>query len=265
MPEYLAGAEPFYFDGNSTGCLLIHGFGGTPYEMRGLGSYLSKEYGCAVSGPALAGHATHVQEMARTTWPDWYGSVEAAYRDLASRCERVVAIGLSLGGALALHLAAHRPLTGVVAVSAPVYIKHPLLFWFRSFPFLFRFLPYVKPGDDDTQDPTVRPQHPTYDRTPTGAARSLITELLPLVRSELAAITTPALLLQSRGDRTIPPDSMPLIHAALGSHDKEMVWLARGGHLVLEDYDKEHAFQLISGFVARHAGQAVNPSARATI
>ena len=30
--------EPFYFPGNKTGCLLIHGFTGSPGEMRPLGS-----------------------------------------------------------------------------------------------------------------------------------------------------------------------------------------------------------------------------------
>ena len=43
-------AEPFYFPGNSTGCLLIHGFSGAPTEMRPLGDFLAeKGYSFSVS------------------------------------------------------------------------------------------------------------------------------------------------------------------------------------------------------------------------
>jgi carboxylesterase len=33
--------EPFFFPGNDTGCLLIHGFTGAPTEMRPLGEFLA--------------------------------------------------------------------------------------------------------------------------------------------------------------------------------------------------------------------------------
>ena len=45
-------AEPFYFPGNSTGCLLIHGFTGAPMEMRPLGDFLA-EKGYSVLGIRL--------------------------------------------------------------------------------------------------------------------------------------------------------------------------------------------------------------------
>ena len=48
-------AEPFYFPGNSTGCLLIHGFTGTPKEMRPLGDFLADK-GYSVLGIRLSGH-----------------------------------------------------------------------------------------------------------------------------------------------------------------------------------------------------------------
>ncbi len=263
MPDYLPGGEPFLFEGNSIGCLLVHGFTGTPYEMRGLGEFLATEFGYTVSGPVLAGHSTRVEHMAPTTWHDWFGSVEDAFEELSNRCDLVFGIGLSLGGDLVLHLARlagenNAPLRGVVAVSAPIFVTHRLIPLFRAFPFLFRFFPYTdkKDGEDDTQDPRVRANHPAYDRTPTLAARSLILGLLPHLRRELPDIHIPVLLLQGRGDRTIPADSMPIIYRGLGSRDKRMVWLDKGGHLVLEDYDKAVAFQLIADFIASHAGKA---------
>ncbi len=253
MPKYLPGAEPFFFEGDSTGCLLVHGFTGTPYEMRGLGNWLAEQLHFTVSGPALAGHATHVSHMT-TDWREWYNSVDQAYLALKARCNRIFVIGLSLGGILTLHLAAHRRLDGIVAVSAPAYIDHPWEPYFRRFPFLFHLMPFA-PKDatqDDTQDPQVKEVHPGYDRTPTLAARSLILELLPHMRQHLPSITTPVLLLQGRQDRTIPADSMTVIYSELSSTDKQAFWLEPSGHLALEDYAKDDAFRHIGNFINAH-------------
>ena len=58
-------AEPFYFPGNSTGCLLIHGFTGAPTEMRPLGEYLA-ENGFSVLGVRLSGHGTRMADLKRS-------------------------------------------------------------------------------------------------------------------------------------------------------------------------------------------------------
>src|SRR5512140_677122 len=100
MAPYLPGAEPFWYEGNDVGCLLVHGFTGTPYEMRGLGEWLSTHYQYTISGPALDGHATHIGAMLETDWRDWYHSVDEAYLALKSRCAQIFCIGLSLGGLL---------------------------------------------------------------------------------------------------------------------------------------------------------------------
>ena len=71
----MQGAEPFFFPGGPTGCLLIHGFTGTPREMRWMGEYLSKK-GFTVLGVRLAGHATSPEDMRRSSWRDWVASIE---------------------------------------------------------------------------------------------------------------------------------------------------------------------------------------------
>lgn len=250
MMDYIPNAEPFYYPGNRVGCLLIHGFTGTPYEMRELGKRLASN-GYTVSGPALAGHATCLADLAPTRWQDWYSSVTDAYIQIRQRCDLVFPIGLSLGAILALHLSASEPVDGVIALSPPFTIRNPLIPIFRLFPFLFDLIPYVNknPKNDDTEDPSVRLLHPEYRANPTRCAASLLFGLLPIVRNELPRIKVPVLLIQSRGDRVITPDSIGRYYALLGSLEKRMEWLDRSGHLVLEDYAKERAFSLIQDFV----------------
>jgi carboxylesterase len=207
-----------------------------------------------VLGPALEGHATHLSHILSTDWRDWYNSVDRAYLDLRAHCSQLFAIGLSLGGSLALHLSAHRRVDGVISASTPAYIKHPYEFWFRTFPFLFSVIPSISKegGDDDTQDPTVKANHVAYDRNPTRQAASMMFGLFPHVRIHLEEIRSPALFLQGRQDRTIPADSMPILHAALGSADRRMIWLEPSGHLVFEDYAKQEAFERAGDFISSH-------------
>jgi carboxylesterase len=52
-PFIIPSAEPFYFPGGKTGCLLVHGFTGSPKEMRWMGEYLAGQ-GYTVLGVRLA-------------------------------------------------------------------------------------------------------------------------------------------------------------------------------------------------------------------
>ncbi len=92
----MAGAEPFLLPGGEQGVLLVHGFTGSPSEMRLLGEYLNGQ-GYTVLAPRLAGHGTRVEEMITTGWPMWYENVEDAYHLLSGLCPDITAVGLSMG------------------------------------------------------------------------------------------------------------------------------------------------------------------------
>jgi len=58
FPQTFPGAEPFFLSGSRCGCLLVHGFTGTPKEMRWMGENLHSQ-GYTVLGIRLSGHAAH--------------------------------------------------------------------------------------------------------------------------------------------------------------------------------------------------------------
>ena len=119
-PSVLPGAEAWSAPGGPVGVLVIHGFTGSPQSMRGLAEAHASA-GFTVELPRLPGHGTTVEEMATTGWADWSEAVEAAYQDLAGRCEQVVAAGLSMGGTLAAWVGAqHQELAGLVLINAAV-------------------------------------------------------------------------------------------------------------------------------------------------
>jgi carboxylesterase len=97
-----------FLQGGRVGVLLIHGLGGTPVEMRFIAQNLARA-GNTVYCCQLAGHCGTPEELRRSTWQEWYASVEAAHDKLAETCDVILAGGLSMGGILALHLAQKRP------------------------------------------------------------------------------------------------------------------------------------------------------------
>ena len=126
MSQFLEGGEPFFFPGGETGCLLIHGFTGAPKEMLGLGEHLAAQ-GYTVLGPRLFGHSTVLKDMIRARYIDWVASTLDGYYMIRGACTKVVIMGLSLGGALALYLGSHHPVDGLVAMSTPYVTPHPLM------------------------------------------------------------------------------------------------------------------------------------------
>src|SRR3954466_2961289 len=63
--------DPFDFDGDgSVGVVCVHGFTGSPYDMRFLGGELARA-GFHVHGLMLPGHGTRIEDLDATRWTDW--------------------------------------------------------------------------------------------------------------------------------------------------------------------------------------------------
>ena len=121
-------AQSFRSEGHGdlarVGVAVCHGFTGSPVSMQGWSDYLAKE-GFAVNMPLLAGHGTTWQELSKTPWEHWYRDFEASYLELAARCDTVFVAGMSMGGALALRVAALHPVAGVAVVNPGLTFSDP--------------------------------------------------------------------------------------------------------------------------------------------
>ena len=120
MSQIIPTTEPFFLQGDSSkpACLLIHGFTGTPKEMRWMGEYLN-QHGYTCLGVRLAGHATQPEDMVRSRWADWTASVEDGYNLLSGLTDDIFLVGLSMGGILSLLMSTRLAprVKGVVAVT----------------------------------------------------------------------------------------------------------------------------------------------------
>ena len=250
----MPGAEPFLYEAGEIGCLLVHGFTSTPFEMRGLGRYLA-DRGLTASACLLPGHGTAPADLQNVTWRDWYAEVDAQLDAMLISCKRVYLVGLSLGGALSLYVAARRSddVAGVVAMSAPIFLPRPLGFVLNR---MRRRIPYMKKRFRDIQDPVARANHVNYMSAPVDAIASLV-EFLPLVRASLPQVKAPALIIRARRDHVVPPASSRYIYRRLGSPDKQMLTLNKGFHIVTVDRAREQVYAAIHDFIMKRELSAI--------
>lgn len=250
MPEpiIIPGGEPFFYPGNRVGCLLLHGLTGTPYEVRELGQRLHAA-GYTALGIRLPGHATRYTDLDTTPWTTWVDAVDVALGLLADRSDQVFVMGLSLGAVLALYAASRFPVAGVVAMGTMWELPRWQVVGARL---TLPFRPYqFKRRGSSILDPDARASHPTY---PYMVMRAVLQfdQLGAAMRAALPDITAPALLVHSRHDPVAPPSGVERILAALGSQDRQAVWVENSAHIITEDYDKEEVFRVVLDWVVRH-------------
>lgn len=239
----LKGAEPFLLPGGDQGVLLIHGFTGSPAEMRLLGEYLQAQ-GYTVLAPRLCGHGTSPEEMAKTAWRHWYTEVENGYHYLQGFCREVSVVGLSMGALLALKLALEYPVKQIVTMSAPFFLTD------RRLPFLpiYRLFKRFAPKRRRKLYPVDGKYSVAYNRTPLSSLESLL-ELIEQVKTSLPVVSRPLLIIQSRSEHTVRPEGAQYLYDYAGSSRKQLIWLENSGHIVTLDRERDLVFAGIHEFL----------------
>lgn len=236
-------AKPFYLKGNNIGCLLIHGFTGTPAEMLPLGKYLN-EHGYTVAGVSLKGHGTRVEDMETTNWKDWLESGEIELINLQNNCDDVIIIGLSMGGIISLNLSSKYDVKGVVSLASPIRITNkkayftPILKYFRKYE-----IKGEKKLPEDIKDYVIG-----YDKTPLASVHNLI-KLIRKTKRRLKKVKAPLLIIQSKNDNTVEYTSAEYILNKVSSQFKKLIYLKESGHMVTVEGERERVFKEIRGFI----------------
>jgi carboxylesterase len=264
MAEALNG-EAFWFEGGPLGALLIHGFMGVPEELRPLGESLAAR-GLTVGSVLLARHGQHPEKLVGVRWHEWHASAHESLRRLQARCDRVIVIGFSMGGLLALRLAAHESIDGVITLAGAMQLAGG---WqLRLLPVARYVMPWFYPlqqanfsdpvvraglaekmGEVNFDDPAMVDEIKRTVRIPTAAIHELL-KLGTRTRRELPRVTVPALVMQGRRDDTVVPATAQVIYDRLGSRDKELVYFERSGHQLPNDVERAAVERTIMRWIA---------------
>jgi carboxylesterase len=191
--------------------------------------------------------------MQPTGWQDWYAEVDRELRALRERCSRVFVAGLSMGGALALRLAARHgdAVHGVIVVN-PANKVHGLSA--HALPVGRHLVRTTRGIASDIAKPGAAELG--YDRVPLHAAHSL-RRFFRLVDGELPRVTQPLLLLRSPQDHVVPPADSARILGRVSSTDVTEILLEQSYHVATLDHDAERIFEESASFIGRLAPGAV--------
>ena len=228
---------PWQLGTGRRGVLLLHGFAGTPPELRHLGAHLAAN-GWRCVAPALAGHAATPEELEATTWRDWASSAQRALDELAGESSEVMVAGQSMGGAMALHLAANDlRIRAVASLATPLWLSGVL---HHFLPVIVHGVRWHYPGGDvDLWNPDAVNELYSYGRRPTRSIREL-KRLLRTVRNELAQVRAPVLIVHGARDRTADPRSAGELEERLVCSARvEKHILPRSGHAISVDVDRD--------------------------
>jgi carboxylesterase len=255
MPQTIPTAEPFFLPGDpeKPACLLVHGFTGTPKEMRWMGEYLNQQ-GFTCLGLRLAGHATRPKDMIRSLWTDWTASVEDGYNLLCGVSQNIFLVGLSMGGVLSLLMSTRlaQRVAGVVAMSTPYDLPAKYPAW--QIRILSYFKSYIRKSKEAPGaswfDKAAFAEHISYPLNPIRSAAELET-LLEKMRAVLPNVRVPVLMMHSRDDQYVLPENMPYIYERLGTSDKEMLWITGSGHVLTRDAARGQVFEAAAAFLYR--------------
>jgi carboxylesterase len=240
----LTGAEPYHFSGtNGEGVLLIHGFTGSPSELRELGERLHKK-GYTVEGILLKGHGTSPEDLEHVKAEDWLDQVREAVASLKKTCEKVTVIGLSMGGLLAIYAGAFCSVDRLILISTPIYLYDwRIHFLWMAMP-VTDALPKRRRHIDAPQKYDV-----AYRCMPLKSVDQL-RRLLKAVRLHwLSRISAPTLIIQSYTDHTVRPESAAYLQDHIGSPVCQLVYLQEGKHVLTLYKERFTVYRLVDEFL----------------
>lgn len=225
-----------------TGVLFVHGFTGGSFEVRPLIRYFQSLTDWEIVIPTLSGHDFPLA-LDKVSAESWLMEAEQALRQLMQRVDRVVVVGFSMGGLIAMYLALRYPVDRLVLLSpAAKYLNIKILF--EDAPTLFREV--------------FRKKHPPntfyhlfpykFTRTPWRATYEFL-RIVKTIKPYYANITTPVFIVQGRKDGIVPFETCEYLARRLGS-TKKTIWISeRGHHHICYSDDCDEWFRAVYEFI----------------
>ncbi|MDZ7798336.1 MAG: alpha/beta fold hydrolase [Patescibacteria group bacterium] len=248
--NFLENSKPFYFSGNKVGVILIHGFTGSPADLRVFGRYLAKQ-GYTVKGIRLTGHGIHHTVLKKTNRYDWYYSLKRSINEIRDQVEEIFLVGFSMGGDLSiLYNEMEKGVKGMVLINTPIYTKPSrLTFWF--IPLIKRFKKFkIKGWAKKTDNYFEKRCACSYTKIPLDSAWQFY-KLVQESKAVAEKIKIPVYLIQSRHDQAINAESVNFLDKKIKTVYKKDI-INTHLHGLLSEYEKrENIYSNINDFIKK--------------
>jgi carboxylesterase len=248
-----------------TGALLIHGLGGTEFDMGGLHKVLARA-GIDTHGVTLPGHAGRPEDLLDVRVEDWMDVVTQRYRELAAQYDVLHVIGMCLGALLAVELCKRESHArgALVVLSAPVFLDGWSTPWYRG----LRYLLYRVPGVPrrirvQEEDPYgvkselvrafikagfARGDGFHYQWVPLACVRQ-VDRLRGMVQRGLDTLGCPTLIMHAEEDELTSPRSARFLGDRIPG--AAVVLLQDSYHMICVDHERERVMRSVLAFVGK--------------
>lgn len=268
---YTLCAETQLVENANVGCLMLHGFMGSPTSSRPMAEYLAA-HGISVHCPLLPGHGNLPEMIVNVTTHDWIAEAEEALAHLRTMADQIFILGHSMGAVLGAYLIEKNPdLQGMVML-APLYnvpdwrirlsgVVKLFMPWFyplkRKDVDRHIFLGRVTDFDPtiDVEDPSLQAWLVERTRIPLAGVWEMV-KMARLGRRLWRRLQTPAMILQGEEDPAATPENARQIFALLPHADKALHLFPKTGHELMRPFSAVHqqVWQLIHQFIRERTG-----------
>ncbi|PLR77363.1 carboxylesterase [Bacillus sp. V3-13] len=232
------------------GCLCIHGFTGSPFEIEPLVNYLQERTDWEFSIPTLPGHGETLS-LKGIHYKQWIEHAEKELQMLLKKCDKVYVIGFSMGGIIASYLAVHYPVAKLVLLSAAAYYVNPK----QLASDIGIMVKDAVKGNLSENELFLRYKQKIIS-TPLSATiqfRRLVASIRPLLKQ----VQIPTFIAQGEADGIVPVKSARYLYDKIGTNHKDIKYVSNSGHLICHCDEKEQLFSEVFQFLKADEPAAV--------
>jgi carboxylesterase len=220
--------------------IVLHGFGGTPSDLRVLAERLA-DHGFRAIVPAIPEQTSTTFAYVRgrispAEYTDWL--LDLIRKETAASGQPPSLVGFSMGGALATLAAADHPVARLVLIS-PYFSLPETTQWAANTAHWLRWIVPVVPkaAQGQIMDPDGYREYATGSYLISMRAVLRLAELAKIARAKAAHLTLPTLVLASEKDIVASFAVTEELFRRLGN--ARLVACNRSNHIVTYDFDRE--------------------------
>ncbi|QCR33591.1 carboxylesterase [Lysinibacillus sp. SGAir0095] len=235
--------KPFFFQAGKRAVLLLHGFTGSSSDVRMLGRFLEKQ-GYTSHAPHYKGHGVPPEELIVTSPDEWWQDVQKGYATLKEAgYDEIAVVGLSLGGVFSLKLSLMEPVKGIVTMCSPMTMRTTD----KMFQGVLKYAKDYKRFEGKSEE--MIEQEVEVIKSKGMPSLPQLQQLVSDVRQELDMVYAPILVIQSKNDEIIDPQSAHTIYEEVESLNKQIKWFEHSGHVITLDKEKQLLHETVYEFL----------------
>lgn len=231
--------------------LLIHGFTGSPYEMKYLGESIYKNLNYTTYIPRLPGHGTNSKDFRNTTANDWLKKGINSYLNLKSYYKNVSVIGLSMGSLISLLISVKFNVQKLILISPAIKPINPLVPFTQLLKF---FIPKTKQKSGEERINGAKTEedkiyHINYHKYHYLEQIAELYKLIKLSKKQLSEVNNPTFIIASKKDELVKMEGVKEIYNKIESKKKKLITFENSSHVITQGEEKEKCAQKTINFL----------------